>query len=151
MAEMVSNAVGTAGQAAKGYAVAAGGPAIGGAVMDQAKKAGLGDVSKLGAGDVAGQVSKAATGAVGGAAGDVTNRMMEAGGGVMAAGEEAMNKGMNMFEDVLDAAELGKLMDDMGEWAEKHPKLAVCQRWGCYMYSITDTIRYRFWVYRNWY
>jgi len=128
MADTITGAASTAGQAAKGYAAAVGGPAIGGAVMNQVKQVpGLGDVSKLGAGDVAGQVSKAATNAVKGAAGDVTNRMMEAGGGVMAAGEEAMSKGMNMFEDVLDAAELGKLMDDMGEWAEKHPKLAVCQ------------------------
>jgi len=136
MADMVSGAASKAGQAAKGYAAATGGSAIGGAVMDQAA---LGDISKLGAGDVAGQASKVATNAVKGAAGDVTKRLTEAGGGVMAAGEEAMTKGMNMFEDVLDAAELGKLMDDMSEWAEKHPKLAVC-RMMLHGYYTTDLI-----------
>lgn len=129
MANLISGAAGKAGQAATDYAASTGGAAIGGAVMDQATKAGkeaMGDMSKLGAGDVAGQASKAATNAVQGVAGDVTKRMTGAGEGVMNAGSEALNKGAGMMENIMDTAELAKLTEDMGEWAEKHPKLAVC-------------------------
>lgn len=129
MSKLVNNAAGQASNAAQGYAAQEGGKALGGAVTDQAQKFMnenmLGDVQNMASGDVAGVVGKAGTQAVKGIATDTTKRLTDAGGKIMDAGEQTIEQGWKMLENVMDAGELAKLMEDMGEWAEKHPKLAV--------------------------
>jgi hypothetical protein len=131
MADMLKGAVGTAGEAAKGYAAGEGGKAISGAVTDQAmgmmnqQLPGGVDMKDMAGGDLAGAATKAATSAVKGIAGDSAKRLMDAGGSVMQAGEQAVEQGMKMMENVMDTAELAELTKEMGEFAEKHPKLAV--------------------------
>ena len=133
MADMLKGAAGSAGNAAKGYAVGEGGKAISGAVTDQAKglmnqqmPAGV-DLGDMAGGDLAGTATKAATGAVKGIASESAKRLMDAGGSVMQAGEQAVEQGMKMMENVMDTAELAELTKEMGDFAEKHPKLAVCR------------------------
>jgi hypothetical protein len=125
------NAAGSAGGAAKDAAVGQAQDAVMGAATDQVdafmKENGISDITELVQnGNVMGTAMKVGGSAATNIAKDATNRAVAAGGTAMAVGDKAIEKGMKGIENMMDAEELAALMNDMGEWAQKHPKLAVC-------------------------
>jgi hypothetical protein len=125
------NAAGSAGGAAKDAAMGQAQDALMGAATDQAdafmKENGVSDIKEMvEGGDVMGTAMKVGGSAATNIAKDAANRAVQAGGSVVAVGEKAIEKGMKGIENILDAEQLAALMKDMGDWAQKHPKLAVC-------------------------